>query len=241
MKKFYGFFDNGKYKVGCNGGSIYVYDQNENELIRFKGLSCASRGAFRPGTNIFVAKSTVGSLWVYDLDKLSLMRKINITRIGAQDEGFAFTPEGDLFYNIEKPVLSTRTQLSVYDGTTFDKIATYFADEEKMHLNYIETYENEVYVFGFMRDEHGIYDHGFTAKFENGSVRDIRRVDSYEYPITDWTPWSLRKNTDCCYLKIYKNWETCGFAEKSASSYECLKQTPEPPKITIKHIWEING
>ena len=28
MRKFYGFFDNGTFKVGCNGGSIYVYDQN---------------------------------------------------------------------------------------------------------------------------------------------------------------------------------------------------------------------
>ena len=57
MPKFYAFFDNGTYKVGCTGGSIYVFDQNNTELARFKGLSCIYQGAFRPGTNVFVAKS----------------------------------------------------------------------------------------------------------------------------------------------------------------------------------------
>ena len=91
MPKFYAFFDNGTYKVGCTGGSIYVFDQNDQELARFKGLSCIYQGAFRPGTNVFVAKSNVGYLLVYDLDTLSLLRKVSITRIGAQDSGFAFS------------------------------------------------------------------------------------------------------------------------------------------------------
>ena len=99
MKKFYGFFDNGKYKVGCNGGTIYVYDQNENELAKFKGFSCTYKGAFRPGTNVFVAKSIVDHLLVFDLDKLSLVKKIKFSRVGGcQDEGFAFSSTGDLFY-----------------------------------------------------------------------------------------------------------------------------------------------
>lgn len=236
MRKFYGFFDNGKYKVGCNGGSIYVYDQNELELTRFKGLSCTYRGAFRPGTNRFVAKSTYGTLWVYDLDTLSLFKKIIYTRSGAQDEGFAFSPSGDLFYNIEKPVTSTRTQLTVYDGETFDKAATYFAGDEKMFLQHVEVYEDEIYLFGFMREGSGVYDYSFTARFVNGEVKDLRPIRSNAYPITDWSAWD--KN-DCRYLDIYKNWETEGFSEHSAQKYECLKNNP--PKVTIKHIWELNG
>ena len=233
MRQFYGFFDNGKYIVGCNGGTIYVYDHNEVELARFKGLSCTYRGAFRPGTNVFVAKSAIGSLAVYDLDTLSLIRKINYTRKGAQDEGFAFSVSGDLFYNIEKPVLSTKTQLTVYDGTNFEKKATYFADDEKMVLQYIETYADEIYVVGFMRNENGIYDYSFTARFVNGEVKDIRKIHSNDHPITEWSP--LAKN-DCRYLCIYKEWETYGFSELTARSHECLQN--DPAEITIKHIWE---
>jgi len=56
------------------------------ELARFKGLSCTYAGGFRPGTNIFAAKSTYGTLWIYDLDTLSLFRKITYTSLGAQDD-----------------------------------------------------------------------------------------------------------------------------------------------------------
>lgn len=37
----------------------------------------AYEGAFRTGTNIFFAKSTDGSLAVYDLEKMELVKKIN--------------------------------------------------------------------------------------------------------------------------------------------------------------------
>ena len=235
MRKFYGFFDNGKYKVGCNGGTIYVYNQDEIEIARFKGLSCTYRGAFRPNTNVFVAKSTIGSLMVYDLDTLSLIKKVNYTRKGAQDEGFAFSESGNMFYNIEKPILSTKTQLTVYDGTSFDIVATYFGDNEKMFLQYIETYVDDIYVVGFMRGDNGIYDYSFTARIVNGEVKDIKKIQSNVFPITDWSPWD--KN-DCRYLCIYKDWETHGFSDLTAKSHECLQNNP--PKITIKQIWKLN-
>ena len=237
MRRFYGFYNNGKYKVGCNGGSIWVYDQNDNELARFKGLSCTYAGAFHPGTNVFAAKSTYGTLWIYDLDTMSLFRKIKYTPLGAQDEGFAFSTSGDLFYNIEKPVSSTRTQLTVYDGATFDRIAVYFADEVKMVLNHIETYDDEVYLYGFMRTDSEPFDHAFVARFANGEVKDIREIKSTAFPITDWTLWG--KN-DASYLHMYKWWEMHGFTEESAR-FEYFKIEPDPPKITIKQIWELNG
>ena len=80
------------------------------------------------------------------------------------------------------------------------------------------------------------YDYSFTARFVGGEVKDLRPIQSNAYPITDWSAWD--KN-DCRYLDIYKNWETEGFSELSAQKYECLKDNP--PKVTIKHIWELNG
>lgn len=75
MRKFWGFYDNGTYHVGCNGATIYVYDQENRKLGKYRDISYAYCGAFQPGTNIFVAKSTADALAVYDLDSLKLLKK----------------------------------------------------------------------------------------------------------------------------------------------------------------------
>lgn len=53
-------------------------------------------------------------------------------------KAFAFTPDGRHFYNIEKPVRSTRTQLSIYDTESYEKVSTLFVHERKMVLDNIE-------------------------------------------------------------------------------------------------------
>lgn len=241
MKKFYGFFDNGKYKVGCNGGTIYVYDQNENELAKFKGFSCTYKGAFRPGTNVFVAKSIVDHLLVFDLDKLSLVKKIKFSRVeGAQDEGFAFSSTGDLFYNIEKPVISYRTQLTIYDGSTFEKVAECLNDDENMVLRHVEAQEDGVYLFGYVKARSILDCYSFAAKLSDYKLTDIRKIKSHAYDVpVIWDSWF--HDTDYRYLLEYKNWELHGFSEKEAQSHECLMLKPEPPKVSIKKIWELNA
>ncbi len=51
---------------------------------------------------------------------MQLQKKIVITRIGAQDGGFAFSPDGNYFYNIESPIRSTCTQLTVYRTADYE-------------------------------------------------------------------------------------------------------------------------
>lgn len=238
MKEFYGFFDNGKYKVGCGGGTIYVYDQNDAELARFKGLSTTYKGAFHPHKNIFAAKSANGLLAAYDLDSLSLIKKINI-HASAQDEGFAYSSSGELFYNIEKPVTSIRTQITVYDGVTFDKKAVYFENEEKIFIEHIETYPDEIYLFGYMRGDSSVGKYPFAAKFADGQAVDIREIKSKLYDTPD--RWMIWFNGDYEYVKTYKNWELHGFTKKEAQSHECLMQKPQPPKVSVKKIWELNA
>ncbi len=45
-----------------------------------------------------------------------------------------------MFYNIEKPDHSTATQLTVYDGSDFTKIAAYFANDSKIAEYAIDNY-----------------------------------------------------------------------------------------------------
>ena len=73
MRNFWGYYDNGKYRVGCNGGTVYIYDQNNKELAKFKDIRYAYKGKFLPNSNKIIIKSTEGLLAVYDLDKLDLI------------------------------------------------------------------------------------------------------------------------------------------------------------------------
>ena len=200
MRKFWGYYDNGIYKVGCHGGTIYVYDQTLYELAKFKDIKYAYNGVFHPTQNLFVAKSTEGSLAVYDLDNLLLLKKIVITRIGAQDEGFAFSSDGVFFYNIEKPTTSTRTQLTIYRTSDFEVEKTYFANDETMFLTSIEV-DDEMkicYIGGYVRNTDGVFDYGFIGRFSNGEIVEKKTLDIRSYE----------------YISAYKDWQASGFTNK---------------------------
>lgn len=226
MRKCWGFCKNSTYSVGCNGATIYIYDKNGKELAKFKDFPYAYKAAFMPETNIIAVKSTSGYLGFYNLDTLSLIKKHTVTTIGAQDEGFAFSADGSRFYNIEKPVESTATQLSIYETSGFTKISTLFAEESLMALEYLEIDQEtgKCYLSGFMRDtKTGVFDHGFTGIFDENKleITDIR-IPSIE---------------DYKYLSAYKSWELDGFTEKALEwNYQLKKlDTILPTSIRMIH------
>lgn len=222
MRKFWGFYDNGTYRVGCNGSCIYVYDQNNRELKRFKDIEYAYVGVFQPGTNIFVAKSTEGSLAIYDLERSTLLKKIVITKNGAQDEGIAFSPDGKQLYNIEKPFRSTRTQITVYQTSDYTVFNTLFADETRMHLEFLEFSKDEEkgYLLGFMRDESGIFEYGFIGQFSGKSISKIRKLSHEKYS----------------YIQAYKSWEQSGYTEKKLE-WSSIKKYSEKPPVSLEQVY----
>lgn len=222
MRKFWGFYDNGTYRVGCNGSSIYVYDPNNRELKRFKDIKNAYKGVFKPQTNIFVAKSTEGSLAIYDLEKSMLLKKIVITRNGAQDEGITFSPDGKKLYNIEKPFSSTRTQLTIYETSDYTVINTLFVDETEMHLECLEFSKDDEkgYILGFMRDESGIFEYGFIGRFSRECISEIKRLSREEY----------------IYIQAYKSWEQSEYTEKKLE-WSSIKKYSEKPHVSLEQVY----
>ena len=94
MKKYQGYAQNEKFKVGLNGKTVYIFDNDENELARFQDAPYMYRGKFIPNTNTLVVKSTAGWLLFYDLDNLVLIKKIRFSNIGSQTKNFAITQDG---------------------------------------------------------------------------------------------------------------------------------------------------
>ena len=223
MRNFWGFYDNGIYRVGCNGATIYVYGQDRKELGRFKDVPYAYCGAFQPETNIFAAKSTEGFLAIYDFGRMQLQKKIVITRIGAQDGGFAFSPDGNYFYNIESPIRSTCTQLTVYRTADYEVEQILFKENTDMVLMDIEFDKptNEGYVLGFMRGKRGVMEYGFLGNFTGNDVSDIRKIGNEEYE----------------YVRAYKGWERMGYTPK-ALAWNSIRHYSSRPHVSLKHMWD---
>lgn len=179
MRNFWCFYNNGKYKVVCSGSAIYIYDENDNELARFKDLTCVYSGAFQPNKNKFVAKSSLGSFAVYDLDKLQL---IKVVVLDGGEDGFAFTPNGKYFYNIEKSLNSLSSKLVVYDTVNYKVIDSYFNEDDSLKLDIIEfDTSNNCYILGYKMNLKGIFKHGFIGIFKDGKIINQKFMNSKRY------------------------------------------------------------
>ncbi len=225
IKKYEGYTQNKKFKVGLSGRTVYIYDHEENELTRFQDVSYMYRGKFIPNTNILVVKSTSGWLLFYDLDKLELIKKIKFSNMGSQDENFDITYDGKYLYNIEAPKSSTRTQLTRYDLKTLKPTTTSFHNIDKIFLKYVEIYNDNIYLFGFVRNDEGVKDYGFI-----GLYKEVEEKFGIQ---------GLKKLDEELYNKInqYKVCEDYGFTQKSLK-YRHLEKIEDLEIITLKDAYQ---
>lgn len=225
MKKYQGYAQNEKFKVGLNGKTVYIFDNDENELARFQDAPYMYRGKFIPNTNTLVVKSTAGWLLFYDLDNLVLIKKIRFSNIGSQTKNFAITQDGKYLYNVESPNYSTRTQLTKYDLGTLKPVITSFHNSETIFLKYVEISNETTFLFGFMRDDKGIKDYGFISQYkeigEKCMLQDGKRI------------------ADAVYEKIsqYKDCEDFGFTQKSLE-YSGLEKIEDLEPYTLSRVYQ---
>jgi hypothetical protein len=225
MKKYQGYAQNEKFKVGLNGKTVYIFDNDENELARFQDAPYMYRGKFIPNSNTLVVKSTAGWLLFYDLDRLTLIQKIRFSNIGSQDGNFAITQDGKYLYNIEAPDYSTKTQLTKYDLRTLKPIITSFHNSDNIVLKYIEISNETIFLFGFMRDDKGNKDYGFIGQYkeigEKCMLREGKRI------------------ADVIYDKIrqYKGCEDFGFTQKSLG-YHGLEKIEDLEPYTLSMVYQ---
>lgn len=180
MKKFWAYISNGKYSVGTTGQTVYLFDENGNEINRFRDITYAYTPMFSPDGKLFVVKSTEGRLAVYSLETFSLIKKFRFSKVdGAQDEGFCFSPDGKYFINIELQGDDLHSAVSVYNTDDFSRVSQLLLEESVM-LDHIEfDYNtNEYYVLGVV---HGDVIHGLVAKYKDNSVVDKIEIAESEY------------------------------------------------------------
>ena len=225
MKKFWGYASNEKFSVGCTGQTVYLYDKNGNEIGKFKDIMYGYTPMLSPDGILFIVKSTEGKLAVYSLETFSLIKKFRFSKVdGAQDDGFCFSPDGKLFFNIERQKDSLHSAISVYDTTDFSLVNQVLLSEDMMldHIEFDKT-TNSYYVLGFMRDTTRVIDHGFVATFEENQIKNITAIFEKEY------------NFYCSY----KHLEMMGFTEKAYefSYMDCSLDQLRSTSYTLANLY----
>lgn len=230
MPNFWSLISNGKYSVGCTGQAVFIYDKNGKELARFKDLTYAYTSAISPKGDIFVVKSTKGRMAVYSLEELCLIKKIRFSKVDyAQDENFCFSPDGKLFYNIERHNSDLETALSIYRTSDFSLEKRLLSEDRDTLLDSIE-YDSETncyYILGFFRNRNNrnVY---FVAKLIDDQLNAIRRISE-----KDW--WH--------YLE-YKKLEMSGFAKKAIQWSEfdgCDLCDIKNKRLSLAKLWMLSA
>ena len=202
MPKFWSLISNGKYRVGCTGQTVYIYDQNGTELVKFKDLPYAYTAAFSPKGDIFVVKSTAGRIAVYSLDEPCLIQKFRFSKVdGSQDDIFCFSPDGEWFYNIERHGKSYNTALSIYRTSDFSLERRLFETDPKTEVCTIEfdPTVGDCYLLGFFRDEKNSASEYFVARLCDKELGDIKYISEDVFD----------------FYRGYKDMEAKGFTELS--------------------------
>ena len=200
MKKFWSYIENDNYGVGCTGQTVYLYDKNGTELVKFKDLPYAYKSAFSPLGNILVVKTTEGRLAVYSLETLSLIKKFRYSKVnGAQDDGFCFSSDGKYFINLERQGDGLHSAISVYNTEDFSRVSQLLLDENMM-VSHIELVNGEYYVLGFMRGTNGVLSDCFVGKFENNEIKDTLFISEQEHEFyNDYLDLKLMGFTEKAY------------------------------------------
>ena len=229
-KKFYTLLKIDKYDIGLTSKTIYVYDKNGNEIVKFKDLDYAYKGCVSPDQKMLVIKSASGNLAFYSLEKLCLIKKFRFSKINcAQDDNFVFSLDNKYFYNIERHVSSTKTALSIYNTSDFSLFKRLFADNDNLVLSIIE-YDNEsnnYFISGYFRDLNtNVASKFFVAKLVNDKLEEIKYFDEKTH----------------FFLQAAKAIEAAGFTEESYKwsfihqtfSLEQLKNID----LSLANIWK---
>lgn len=120
MTKYICEYENEEYKVGCTGGTIMILEKNTGKVIDKIKLPYISMGVFVPLQNIFISKSTNGTLLKYDIETKEII-KVRTSKL-TQDGSMGVCPWDGHIYNIEMTVQGFR--ITVYDVNTMHIITT---------------------------------------------------------------------------------------------------------------------
>ena len=228
MKKFWSYISGNSYSIGCTGQTVYVYDKDGQELAKFKDIKYGYNAVFSPAEDLFVIKSTAGQLAAYTLEPLQLMKRFRFSRVdGSQDDGYCFSADGKIFYNVERHGESYLSAISAYETGSFTRVKMYFADDDNIRPSHIECdAKGQLFVLGVFIED-GYY---FIAKLGADGLEDVRCISEEEHD----------------FYRDFKHLELTGFTQKakewSGFRFRNIDTTGmENRRLPLSELWKSKG
>lgn len=183
-KDFRLFVSNDIYDIGCNGQTIYIY-QNGVEVKRFKDLIYVNHICLSPNQNVLAVKSCEGLLAFYSLSELKLIKKFKFSKLGAPQDGNCIFISDGVFVNIECVDKNELTSsISFYSPLNYQLIKRIPDSFENVLYVWIEYDGDSIYLLGYDSDADFIDKphHGyFVAKLECDYKMDKCTISKDEY------------------------------------------------------------
>ena len=202
MRNFYGFYCNGRYKVGLSG-TVWVYNMEDRLIGRFQETPYSYCGAFIPNTDIFVCHTNECHLVVYDIANMRMLKKIKTSNCGgSEDTGVAFSNDGKHLYCIQACWDDwLKNRLVIYDTRDFEIEKEYFRDRLVLQEIEIES-DGTCFIGAGERDvETGVIGKGFVGIFCDWEIVEKREYEE------DWLT-----------VAKYFLWRRSGYTKKAFSS-----------------------
>lgn len=161
---------NDKYTVVIKRKKIELLRNGEKDVLeimyKYDDVVCAQ---FHPNGDYIAIKFSNGKFIICSLAECQITATFGRANHIAQEEGFSYSKDGSLLYDIECPEYDLKKRLNVYRTDTYQKIATLFEYDENVGLSMIATgTDGEVYVAG-----------GVTKQFI-GKLDGLKLVNCYE-------------------------------------------------------------
>lgn len=217
MRKFRSEYQNGKYKVGCTGGTVVIINSETNEIIDKIKMPYCYYGTFVNDKDVFIAKSTAGYLLKYDL-KTNELTKIR-TSSQTQDGGFAVCPWDNHFYNVE--MCKTGFQIAIYDVDTF-KIR-----------KLVPMYGDVCNVYGIEFGDRPVWYVALSYSYQGYVRKAIAQMNEYDLvEIRDIDHDSFK------HFVGYEYWMRCGFTDEARIVAEMLSEKYQIP-MTMAELYNL--
>lgn len=201
--KFWTYLKTDKYDIGLTSRTIYIYDKQGNEIIKFKDLNYAYTGCISNNQDLLAVKSSEGKIAIYSLEKLELIKKFRFSKVDvAQDDNFIFSPDDKYLLNIERHISSTNSRLAIYNTNDFSLEKYLFNENNDLELSMVEfdKESNNYFILGFLRDvQTKVAKSFFIAKLIGEELQEMKFIDETEY----------------LFMIAAKRVESAGFTEES--------------------------
>lgn len=188
MPKIYCVVKNDIFVAKLSSATVYVFNKAETELLAKFKTDYAYKAEFVSGKNILVAKGTLPNIYIYDLDKMILVKRFHLHGNNQpQDDGFCISSDGKWLYNIEY-MNDLLSQINIFDLEALSFVKNVkFEDSGRYAFQSIFAVKKGYEIYGFNRHApSGVAENFYKFSFDGNRITEGSIIEFDNYRRNDY-------------------------------------------------------